>query len=172
MVHLEHIDAITAEELHQLADSKAVSENLKDIFPHPYTLKHAEEFIIQAGEGSFGHVFGIFSDKTFIGIGSIIPQKDIYKINGEIGYWIGEPYWGKGYGTQTVKLLTDYAFTELKLGRIFAGVISNNPASMKVLEKSGYRLEAILKSSVIKNGTILDEYIYSIIDRENLSGFR
>ncbi len=156
-----------AKDLVLLANNKAIAKNLRNTFPHPYTFENAKEFLDLAKQGKIGHAFGIFTEDLFIGICSISLQQDIYINNGEIGYWIGEPYWGKGYATKAVQLLTDYAFNELKLLRVFAGVFSGNPSSMKVLEKSGYRLEAIIKSSILKNGAILDEHLYSRLNTKD-----
>ena len=164
MIYLKNTSLIPVADLQRLADNSAVAQNLRDVFPNPYLLEDAQQFIELAGKGVMGHVFGIFEEDTFIGVGSIVPQQDVYKNNGEIGYWIGEPYWGKGFGSKAVELLTSYAFNELKLIRVFAGVFQNNTASMKVLEKSGYELEAVLKSSIVKNGVILDEYLYSLLN--------
>lgn len=160
---MRNINSIPLHDLQRLADNPKIAANLKDIFPSPYTLDDAREFIRLTKEGLLGNIFGIFSHETFIGVGGIVPQKDVYRNNGEIGYWIGEPFWGKGYASQTVNLLTCYAFNELKLFRVFAGVFSGNLASMKALEKNGYQLDAIVKSAIIKNGQILDEYLYSIL---------
>jgi [ribosomal protein S5]-alanine N-acetyltransferase len=167
MVHLENIRAIPVKELQILANNKVVAGNLKDGFPHPYTLTNAKDFIRLSRKGLLGHGFGIFNDDTFIGVGNILPQRDIYRNNGEIGYWIGQPYWGNGYGKRAVELLTAYAFEKLNLIRVFAGVFANNKASMKVLENSGYKLEVILKSSIVKHGIILDEYLYSKLNVNN-----
>jgi RimJ/RimL family protein N-acetyltransferase len=163
MVNLRHIHSIPLAELQQLANNYNIARNLKDAFPHPYTKQDAAEFMKLAEQNRLGHVFGIFYDDTFTGVGSIVPKEDIYRISGEIGYWIGEPFWGKGIASAAVKLLTTFAFRELGLTRLYAGVFQHNTASMKVLEKSGYTLEAIIKSSIIKNDTIMDEYLYSIL---------
>jgi ribosomal-protein-alanine N-acetyltransferase len=163
MIFLKDPGLIPVTELQRLADNNAIAKNLRDVFPHPYSMDDAHQFITFARNGVFGHTFGIFDEQTFIGAGSIVPQHDIHKNNGEIGYWIGEEYWGRGFAGRAVELLTTYAFNELKLLRIFAGVFATNVASMKVLEKSGYTLEAVLKSSIVKNGEILDECIYSIL---------
>jgi ribosomal-protein-alanine N-acetyltransferase len=164
MVRLGDIHKVSARDIQALANNKSIAENLKDGFPHPYVLQNAKDFLLLVKQGLLGHVFGIFLADQFIGIGSILPQHDIYKKNGEIGYWIGEPYWGKGYGRQAVRLLTTYAFDEMQLVRVFAGVFAKNKASMKVLEYAGYKLEAIMKSSIIKYGVITDEYIFSILN--------
>lgn len=92
----------------------------------------------------------------------LIPQHDVYRINAEIGYWIGEPYWGKGYATETVRLLLNFAFEALNLLRVYTNIYEYNTGSMKVLEKVGFEKEAVIKSSVIKEGKIIDEHLYSI----------
>jgi [ribosomal protein S5]-alanine N-acetyltransferase len=164
MIRLRSIHSVPAKEIQALADNKSIAENLKDGFPHPYFLKNAKDFLLYVQQGLLGHVFGIFQEDQFIGIGSILPQHDIYRMNGEIGYWIGEPYWGKGYGRQAVRVLTDYAFEEMKLIRVFASVFAQNKASMKVLEHAGYKLEAVFKSSIVKYDVMTDEYIFSILN--------
>lgn len=164
MVTLKEIQAASTSEIQQLANNPLIAQNLKDVFPHPYALANAEEFLALAKQGVLGHVFGIFVDDTFIGVCRVVPQGDIYRNNAEIGYWIGQPYWGKGYATATVNLLTAFAFNELKVLRIFAGVFESNKASMRVLEKAGYTLEAVLKSAIVKNGVVLDEYLYRVFN--------
>ena len=91
-----------------------------------------------------------------------IPQSDVYRINAEIGYWIGEQYWRNGYATEAVKQLVALAFNQLGINRIYVDVFEYNVASMRVLEKIGFEKEAIIKLSVIKEGRIFNEYIYSI----------
>ncbi len=164
MIQLKHTKFIPVDELQLLANNGKVARYLRDAFPNPYAKADAKWFLEMADTGRFGHTFGIFNNDIFIGVGSIVPQLDIYRINGEIGYWLGEPYWGQGYGTAAIKLLTAYAFEELKLLRVFAGVFAGNMASMKVFEKAGYKSEAIIKSSIIKNGVVLDEHVYSILN--------
>jgi RimJ/RimL family protein N-acetyltransferase len=170
MITLRPVESINPHDLALQANNPAVARNLRDIFPHPYTIENARHFLGLARQKLVGHVFGIFENETFIGIGSIIPQTDIHRMNAEIGYWIGESYWGKGYGTEAVRQLVRYAFDELKLIRVYASVFESNKASMRVLEKSGFQLEVIIKSGIIKNDVVMDEYLYSILlDNDKLS---
>jgi Acetyltransferases, including N-acetylases of ribosomal proteins len=162
MIRLQNIDITTPEIIQRLANNHAIAMNLRDAFPHPYTLKDATSFLKLVSTGSLGHVFGIYDDEIFVGCCSLIPQQDVYRINAEIGYWIGEAYWGKGYATEAVKRLVDYAFHELNLLRVYAYIFEYNIASMKVLEKVGFYKEAVIKSSIIKEGQIFDEHLYSI----------
>ena len=91
----------------------------------------------------------------------MVLQTDVYRLSAEIGYWIGEPYWGLGIATRAVELLTQYGFNQLGLVRIYSGVFDFNVPSRKVLEKAGFKLEGIFEKSIIKNGEIRDEYRYA-----------
>ena len=163
MIQLKQIESITPEALQQLANDADIAKNLRDVFPHPYSLEDARQFISLVKDGIVKHVFVIFSDDTFVGLIGIIPQHDVHRFNGEIGYWLGKPFWGKGYATEAVKQATDFAFNTLGLHRVYAGIFETNKASMRVLDKAGYRLEAVFTSSIIKNGVLMDEYVYSIL---------
>ena len=85
-------------------------------------------------------------------------QKDVYKKSAEIGYWIGEPFWGNGIATKAVELITEYGFNKLALNRVYAGVFEYNITSMKVLEKNGYKKEGIFKNAILKNDKVYDEH--------------
>lgn len=163
MIHLQDILFTPAEHIVPIANNYAIAKNLRDVFPHPYTIDDALSFLELAANGVFGATFGIYDHKTFIGVGSITPQKDVHRINGEIGYWLGELYWGKGFATDAVRLLTQYAFSDLNLLRVYANVFEYNLASMRVLEKAGYKQEALLTSLIIKEGKIWNTYLYSIL---------
>jgi len=162
MIQLRDINTVNPQEIQQLANNYAVAKNLRDFFPFPYTAKDASDFIEMASTGVMGHVFALYVENTFVGVGSLITQTYEHRINAEIGYWVGEPYWGKGYATAAVQLLTQYAFEELDVLRLYAYVYGYNAASMRVLEKAGFQKEAIIRLSVIKDEKIHDEHLYSI----------
>jgi RimJ/RimL family protein N-acetyltransferase len=162
MIRLQNINLTPPEDIQQLANNHAIAVNLRDAFPHPYKIEDAVSFLELVANGSLGYVFGIYQNDIFVGCCSLIPQQDVYRINAEIGYWIGEPYWGKGYATEAVRLLIKFAFEELDLLRIYAKIYAYNTGSMKVLEKTGFEKEAIIKSSIIKEGKVFDEHLYSI----------
>ena len=88
----------------------------------------------------------------------LIVQKDVYRKSAEIGYWIGEPFWGMGIATKAVEPITEYGFMELELNRIYTGVFEYNTASMKVLEKNGFEKEGIFKDAIFKNSKVYDEH--------------
>tara|TARA_R110002126_G_scaffold39767_1_gene117585 strand:+ start:50156 stop:50677 length:522 start_codon:yes stop_codon:yes gene_type:complete len=155
--------------LAELANNKNISKNLRDYFPDPYTLKDAESFIAYAIKEMPQLTFVIDLDSHFCGIISLGLKNDVYQKNGEIGYWIGEPFWGKGVVTEAVNLILKYAFSELNLERIYGGIFSTNIGSMKVLEKNGFIKEGILKNTIFKNSELQDEHLYSILKDDYFS---
>ena len=93
------------------------------------------------------------------GIG-ISPLEDVKRRTAEIGYWLAEPFWGRGIATDAVRALVPIAFDRMGMVRIEAGIHSDNPASMRVLEKCGFAREAVHKKAITKNGRLLDEVVY------------
>lgn len=142
------------------ANNYHIWRNVRDAFPHPYTSDDAFHWINMCESEKIPTVFAIEVEGEAVGCVGIVLQKDIFCKNAEIGYWLGEPFWGKGIITEAVLEVTDYAFRTFALHRLYAGVMAHNPASMKVLEKTGYHLEAILKKSIYKENTFIDEHLY------------
>jgi len=160
MIKLKSLANVSSSEIQRLADNYAVARNLRDSFPHPYTLADAQYFKDLVNTGDLGTVFALFDDDTFIGVGSIIPHEG--EGAAELGYWLGEPFWGKGFATAAAQQLLTYAFQELDFQKVYAYVFAYNPASMRVLEKVGFTEEAILAQSTLKEGEYYDEYRFSI----------
>lgn len=140
--------------------------NVRDYFPHPYTLKDAEEYIILCQKQKPTQNFAITINGNLAGSIGMIIQSDVYSHSGELGYWVAEKYWGKGIATKAVKLIIAYAFNELKLERVFASVFDFNKASQKVLGKCDFQLECIAKKAYVKNAVIGDEYRYYLLKDE------
>lgn len=155
-----------AEQIAMLLNNTKIWNNLRDFIPFPYLLKDAKEFIEFCQSEDPQKTFLIDDNDLAIGVIGLIPQNDIYRKSAEIGYWLGEPYWSKGFITKAINLIVDYGFNELNLVRIYAGVFEHNNASKRVLEKSGFKYECIFEKSIIKNNKILDEYRYSIINKK------
>jgi len=151
------------QELAKQANNKKIWDNLKDVMPHPYAEKDAVDFINLMSSENPPLTFCITYEGEFVGVIGLIRQKDIYRYTAELGYWVGEEYWGKSIATIAIKLITDYGFRDLQLARIFAGVYDFNIASMRVLEKNGYVKESIGRKAVFKNGVFRDEHRYVII---------
>lgn len=144
-----------------LCNNRKIWDNVRDFLPSPYTEQNALEFIKNCQEEDPLVRFAIEYKGELAGCVGLVRQTDIYRLTAEIGYWIGEPFWGMGIATKAVGLITDYGFNQLELIRIYTGVFDFNIASQRVLEKSGFTLEGIFEKSVIKNGRILNEYRYA-----------
>jgi [ribosomal protein S5]-alanine N-acetyltransferase len=143
-----------------LIGNKRIWDNLRDYIPHPYNLADARDYIaLQQGIHPVQN-FAIVYKGIIVGGCGIILKKDIYRKTAEIGYWVAELYRGMGIATQAVKLLTAAAFNSFDIVKLQAEVFEHNKASMKVLEKNGYTLEAILRKAAIKNGVLLDDYLW------------
>ncbi len=140
--------------------NKKIWDNLRDYIPHPYSIADARDYI--AGQQPINPVqhFAIVKKGVLAGGCGIILKEDVYRKTAEIGYWIAEPYWGMGIATEAVKLLTAYAFATFDIVRLQAEVFEHNTASMKVLQKNGFILEAIHQKAVIKNGVLMNDYLW------------
>lgn len=148
--------------LQKNANDRNVSAMLLDRFPYPYTLEDAENFIrIKIDEEPVTN-FAIDIGGEVVGAIGVDMRLDIYRKTPLLGYWISPDHRGKGVVTQAVELITNYAFTHLDIICIQANTLSNNPASMRVLEKAGFTKQGILPKSVIKDGEILDEHLYTL----------
>ncbi len=89
---------------------------------------------------------------------------DVERFSAEIGYWLGEPFWGRGIAAEALRLVSDYAFTECNVLRLFALPFADNLRSMRVLEKAGYAQEAILRASSVKFGAPRDQALYALVN--------
>ena len=145
-----------------LADNIRISGRLTDRFPHPYTREAGVNFIAMATSQDPVHVLAIELDGEVIGGIGIHRQDDIFRKNAELGYWIGEAYWGRGIMSQAVPKIVDYGFRHFDIDRIFARPFGSNIASQKVLEKCGFVLEARFDKTLFKNGVYEDELVYAI----------
>ena len=151
------------------ADNPRVAGVMRDLFPSPYALSDAEEFIGKINGEDPHTAFAIATADGAFGVIGYTPGRDVYRFSAEIGYWIGEDYWGRGIMTGVVEVFTAHLFENFDYNRLFAGVFSSNPASARVLEKAGFVCDGILKAHVTKNARILDEHIYSKL-RPGLAG--
>ena len=152
----------------QYANNKRIWINLRDAFPHPYSLTDAEAFLSKAMRMEPITYFAIASDQEAIGSIGLMPGDDVHRLTAELGYWLAEPFWGNGIMTKAVRALSEYAFRELGLLRIFAEPYTTNAASARVLENSGFTLEGVIRASVFKEGRILDQYLYAKLNKRAL----
>lgn len=149
--------------LQRNADNNKVSACLLDRFPHPYTMDDAVEWVNLMVRQNPLLVFVIDIEGELAGCIGIELRADVYRKCALVGYWLGESYWGRGIMPNAVKLVVEYAFANLHIHRLQAGIFSNNPRSMRVLEKAGFVKEGILKNAIIKNGVVLDEHVYALV---------
>jgi RimJ/RimL family protein N-acetyltransferase len=145
------------------ANNRNIWINLRDAFPHPYTELDAQAWIQQTTQQVPETQFAIASDQEAIGAIGFLLQEDVYRRSAEIGYWLGEPFWGRGITTRAVCALTEYAFTHFDLVRLYATVFEWNPASARVLEKAGYAYEGRLRKSVTKDGKTIDQLLFATV---------
>jgi [ribosomal protein S5]-alanine N-acetyltransferase len=151
-----------AAELAELANNRKVADMLRDGFPHPYTLVDAVSWIHSTiAVNNPPTLFAIKLDEKLAGGIGILLKDNIYRKNVEIGYWIGESFWGKGIATEAVKLIVEYIFRNFNVVRIYAETFTSNKASSRVLEKNGFTCDGIFKKAIIKNDTLLDSCTYS-----------
>jgi ribosomal-protein-alanine N-acetyltransferase len=143
------------------ADNRNVWRNLADRFPHPYTARDADWWIRHCAEQSTppSHLAITLDGLPIGGIG-FDRLADLARLTAEIGYWLGEAYWGRGLAPEALRLATDYAFARFDFVRLQAGVLDCNPRSRRVLEKAGYTLEARLAQSAVKDGVVIDRWLY------------
>lgn len=149
-----------AADLSVIRNTAAVLDNGYDKTPNPFTKKDAVVFINEQADKNPARRFLIFQDNRLAGEIGITIKEDVFRLNAEIGYFIAEAFWGRGLATAAIKKMTDYAFENFNVIRIVAGVFEFNKASMRALEKNGYFLESIRRNAVIKNGQIIDDYIW------------
>ncbi len=145
------------------ANSRRISVNLRDRFPYPYTRADADAFLSAALSQRPESDFAIASAQEVIGGVGYHRQSDVYRLSAEVGYWVGEPFWGRGIATRAVRALTEWVFATTPVVRLYAHVFEWNPASARVLEKVGFQLEGRMRRSVIKEGKIIDQLVYALV---------
>ena len=143
------------------ANNRRVWINLRDQFPSPYTLADAERWVREARALEPQTHFAIAVDGAAVGAIGLRLKTDVRRQTAEIGYWLGEEFWGRGIVTEAVRALSDHAFGQFGLVRLYAAVFEGNPASMRVLEKAGYTHEARLRKAIVKDGRTLDLMLYA-----------
>jgi len=145
------------------ANDRSVWINLRDQFPHPYSLADAEHWIREAAGLEPQTHFAIAVDGAAAGAIGFHLKKDVRRRSAEIGYWLGREFWGRGIATEALRAVTGHAFGRFDIVRLYAGVFEGNRASMRVLEKAGYTREALLRKAITKDGRTIDLVLYAIV---------
>jgi len=145
------------------ANNRKVWLNLRDTFPHPYSIEDAWAFIAFALARKPETEFAIAVEERAVGAIGLKLLPDVERVSAEIGYWLGETFWGKGIVTEALTAMTRYAVETYGLSRVFAVPFEWNAPSMRVLEKAGYTLEGRMRRSAIKDGKIVDQLLYAYV---------
>ena len=145
------------------ADDPQVAQNLRDVFPNPYTLADAEGYIRscveQEGHGQLCRA--IVVDGKAAGSIGLFLGNDVYRKSAELGYWLGRPFWRQGIMTASVEEMCALGFAVWDIVRIYAEPYAKNAGSRGVLKKAGFTLEGVKRRSVFKNEEFLDSCIYA-----------
>ena len=150
-----------AEALQRHADNRNVSKHLRDRFPYPYGIDAARTFLGWIAKQSSPTVWAIEVDGEASGGIGIELHSDVERVSAEIGYWLGESVWGRGVATEALKGVTAEAFKRFEITRLYALPFADHAASVRVLEKAGYRREGHLRQSAIKDGKIRDQLLFA-----------
>jgi RimJ/RimL family protein N-acetyltransferase len=150
-------------ELVRLANNRRVSDQLRDVFPYQYTAETGRAWVAHANDQSPVTHFAVECGGVLVGGVGYTPGRDIERCGAEVGYWVGEPYRGRGQATDALLALIESVRARGGCTRLFALPFASNAASRRVLEKAGFGLDAVLRYSAIKHGRVLDQCLYSLI---------
>lgn len=152
-----------AEAMARHANNPKVAAYLRDRFPNPYGMEDARRFLKFAQEAQEECVAGVEVEGGIAGAIGIQFRTDIERCSAELGYWLGEPFWGRGVMTAAIRGFTGWAMPRFELTRVYAEVFAENPASGRVLEKAGFRRVGVLRKAAIKNGVHRDYVLWELV---------
>lgn len=144
-------------------NNKKIWDNCRDSLPCPYTEEDASRFIESTKCQNGQHNYCIEVNGEAAGNISFIRGTDVERYNAELGYWLAECYWNRGIMTAVLRHTIDDYFLNTDAIRIYANVYANNPASMKVLEKNGFRKCGIHEKACFKNGEFIDCHYFELL---------
>src|SRR5690625_269386 len=165
---LRKLNQTDADRIEELAGDYDVAKTTLNI-PHPYPKGSAKDFIestLLAEDNGELITYAVVKKKANHLIGIISIKLTSTHEHGELGYWIGKPYWGKGYGTEAAKAIVAFGFDGLYLNKIFARAITTNPGSWRIMEKVGMTHEGTLKQHETRWGQFFDLVYYGILKEE------
>jgi RimJ/RimL family protein N-acetyltransferase len=145
----------------QMANNRRIWRNLTHKFPHPYTDADADFWFSLLAKMNPPSHWAITIDGAAAGGIGVDFGEGVHVRSGHFGYWLGEPYWGRGIMTAAVRATADYVFDHFDIDRLEAPVFEWNPASMRVLEKCGFTREGVLRRSIFKDGQLIDSVLYA-----------
>jgi RimJ/RimL family protein N-acetyltransferase len=156
--------ASDATSLARHANNPKVARQLRDRFPHPYTIADARQFIQSVAGAHPTMLFAMVVNGEAVGGIGFFPGADVERFSAEIGYWLAEPFWGRGITVEAIQLLSKYAFEVCHMLRLFALPFADNAQSLRVLEKAGYAREGTLRSSSVKYGQVRDQALFALVN--------
>lgn len=159
-----------AADLADAINNQKVQDNLRDGIPFPYTQRDASEYITAMLHADPDKVFAFaitVEDKAIGSIG-VFRQENIHARTAQLGYYLAEPYWGRGYGTCAVRQVCRLVFDTTDILRIFAEPFAHNLPSCRVLEKAGFSLEGVMRKNAEKNGSVFDMKLYALVKEDVL----
>ena len=153
------------ESVAKYANNKNIADNLRNVFPFPYTFEDAEWYVNSCcdGDEKTQYCRAIEVDNKAVGSIGVFLLHDVYEKSAEIGYWLAEEFWGNGIMTDAIKQVCKVAFENYDIYRIQAQVFESNIASQKVLINAGFELEGVLKNSIYKNGKLQNSLMLAMI---------
>ena len=154
-----------ADSITKYANNKKIADNLRNGFHYPYTTEDTLHFLQTCLERdeSKSFVRAIEINGEAVGSIGIFCDEDVYCKCAEVGYWLGEPFWGKGIVSRAIAQMSGEAFARYDIIRIYGEPYAYNIGSRRALEKAGFVLEGLKKKSVCKNGIILDSCMYALL---------
>jgi len=147
----------------QHANNREIWRNLRDRFPHPYSLANAQEWLRSVCAEQPRNGFAIEIDGCAVGGIGLQRGEDVHRLSAEIGFWLGQAFWGRGVMSEAVRAYTAFAFDRFDLERLHATVYQWNPASARVLEKAGYQRECWMRRAAFKDGQLIDVALYAVL---------
>lgn len=145
------------------ANNRRVWRNLTHTFPHPYTLADAQQWLTLSGADPHSLHLAIEHEGQAVGGVGAIAGHGISMGTADFGYWLGEALWGRGLATAAAAAFQQHLMQTRRFVRLQAPVFAWNPASMRVLERLGFTREGVLRSSVTKDGQVIDTVMYAYI---------
>ncbi|MQG34517.1 MAG: GNAT family N-acetyltransferase [SAR202 cluster bacterium] len=158
-------------DIQRLASEKDVASTTRDI-EHPYTVEMAQKWVAscrrQSDAGELAHfAITLARDQTFLG--AVTLHLDDGRKAAELSYWVGKPYWGRGYATEAVRAVIHHGFTAVGLDRVYAAHFTRNPSSGRVMQKAGMLHEGFLKGHTAKWGRFEDLELYRVTKEQFLA---
>ena len=155
------------ESLVKHANDPLVASQLRDRFPHPYTLEIGRAFLQAVAVAEPIESFAIEVHGAAVGGVGVHPGSDVARASAEIGYWLGREYWGRGIATAAVRAVADYFLDTAVYCRLHAHTFEGNLASQRVLEKCGFVKEGVFRIAVLKNGCLFDAVMFGRVDESS-----